>query len=270
MYKLIAFDCDGTLLNDRNEIDKETIEVIKKVKNRGIKIVIATSKSFYKLKKYLEQLDLIDDNHYTVAFNGGYVLNNTETYVLHKELLTVDAVEKIVNFAKKFNLYTFIYEKDKIISNKYCFDYVIHNPDTPFLVEDFNNIDLKSLLVHKIIMHGPNVEEVSKARLELGTSCDDMCEVTSSNANNIEFIPFGNSKTSGLEKISQKLDIKASEMIAFGDNENDIDMFNYVGYNVAMGNAIDSLKNISKRITLSNNDNGIAEALNKMIEEGII
>lgn len=270
MYKLIAFDCDGTLLNDRKQIDKETIEAIKKVKNRGIKIVIATSKAFYKLQKYLEQLELVDDDHYTVAFNGGYVLNNTENCVLHKELLNAEAVEKIVNFAKKFNLYTFIYEKDKIISNKYCDDYIRHNPDTPFFVDDFNSIDLESLSVHKIIMHSPNANEVSRARLELGTSCDDVCEVTSSNANNIEFIPFGNSKTSGLEKISQKLDIKASEMIAFGDNENDIDMFNYVGYNVAMGNSIDSLKNIANRITLSNNDNGIAKALNEMIEEGII
>ena len=270
MYKLIAFDCDGTLLNDQKQIDKETIEVIKKVKDRGVKIVLATSKSFYRIKNYLDELDLLEQEQYTVSFNGGYVLNNTEVEVLHKELLSYEAVSKIVEFGKQFNLYTFIYEKDRIIANKPNDSYVKHNPDVPFIVADFDKLDLTKISVHKIIIHGPNKQEVSKAKSMLGNEYNNMCEVTSSNVNNIEFIPFGNSKTTGLKAIGKKLNIEADEMIAFGDNENDIDMFNYVGYKVAMGNGIDELKQISNLVTLSNNENGIAIAIEKMINKGII
>ena len=59
-------------------------------------------------------------------------------------------------------------------------------------------------------------------------------------------------------------------MIAFGDNENDIELFKYAGYKVSMGDGINELTSISNRVTLSNNENGIAKALNEMIEERII
>lgn len=270
MYKLIAFDCDGTLLNDQKQIDKDTINAIKKVKNKGIKIVLATSKSFYRIKNYLNELDLLEKEQYTVSFNGGYVLNNTEVEVLHKELLSLEAVNKIIAFGKQFDLYTFIYEKDRIMSNKPNDSYVKYNPDVPFIVVDFDKLDLTNVSIYKIIIHGPSKEEVSKAKSMLGNEYNNMCEVTSSNVNNIEFIPFGNSKTTGLRVIGQKLNIKADEMIAFGDNENDLDMFNYVGYKVAMGNGIEELKQISSLVTLSNNENGIARALEEMINKGII
>ena len=270
MHKLIAIDCDGTLLNDQKQIDKETVEVLKKVRDRGIKIVLATSKSFYRIKNYLNDLDLLEQDQYTVSFNGGYVLNNNEIEILHQDVLSFNAIRAIVDFGKQFDLYTFIYEKDKIISNKFDEHYVKQNPDINFVVADFDKLELNDLKVHKIIIHGPNKQEVLNAKSRLITGYDKICEITSSHANNIEFIPFGNSKPKGLELIGQKLNIKASEMIAFGDNENDIAMFNYVGYKVAMGNAIDELKIISNRITLSNNEHGIARALEEMMAEGII
>lgn len=270
MYKLVALDCDGTLLNDQKEISEYTIKTIKMIKDMGIKIVISTSKSFSKIHRYLEELELIDDNQYTIAFNGGYILNNTEKNILHEDLLSKETVKKIVKLSKMFDLYTFIYEKEKIISNQFCDDYILKNPDVPFFVSNFDNLDVASLGVHKIIIHGPNKEELKRARILLEQDCSHLCEITSSNDNNIELIPFGNSKTSGLQLLSQELGILPSEMIAFGDNENDIDMFNYVGYKVAMGNAIDKLKDISSRVTLSNNNDGIAIALQDMVKEGII
>ena len=66
------------------------------------------------------------------------------------------------------------------------------------------------------------------------------------------------------------MNILPSEMISFGDNENDLGMFEYAGYGVAMGNAIEKLKEKANYVTLSNNDDGIAYAIEKMIEEGII
>ena len=78
------------------------------------------------------------------------------------------------------------------------------------------------------------------------------------------------SKEHGLSILSKCLNIAPAEMIGFGDNENDLGMFDYVGYGVAMGNSIDELKQKANYVTLSNNESCIAVALEKMVEEGII
>ena len=267
MYKLIALDCDGTLLNDKKEIDQETIDILRKVKDKDIKIVLATSRPFYKLRRYLKELDLVDKEQYTIAFNGGYILNNTEDIILHKVSLDNDIVSKIINFGKQFNLYTYAYINNRILASDYYEDYVKSNLDTIVEVSDLDNIKEP---VYKIIIHGPDKEEVKRARNLLDDSFSSLCEITSSNENNIEFIPFGNSKPHALELLGKKLNIDRSEMIAFGDNENDLEMFNFVGYRIAMSNGIDELKSIANRITLSNNENGIASALKSMMDEGII
>lgn len=265
MYKLIALDCDGTLLNDHKEISPKTLISLKNLKN--IQIVLTTSKPFFKVKKYLEELNLLHDKCYTISFNGGLILENNG-YVLHKDILPTSVVQQIVDFGRKYDLYTFIYEEDRIIANEYCDNYIEFNPDTPYYVADFTKLLLTDLTVHKIIIHGDSIE-VGKAKEDL-EKLDIKAEITSSNIHNIEFIPLGNSKTKGLECLSHKLNISPKEMIAFGDNENDLDMFNYVGYKVAMGNGIDALKKEADLVTTSNNEDGIALALNKMHDEGTI
>lgn len=270
MYKLLAIDCDGTLLNDNKEIDLKTIEMLKKVKERGLKIVLATSKSFFAVKKYLKQLDLIDDNQYTIAFNSSYITNNTESQCLDKTVLYSEAVKKIVDYGRNFDLYTFLYEKDRIISSKPCESYTTKNKHVPFDVISFDELDLESLDIYKIIIHGPNFDEVKRAKEGLDETFDAICSYSSSNKGNIEFVMPNRSKEYGLEILSKQLNILPSEMIGFGDNENDLGMFNYTGYGVAMGNSIDKLKEHADFVTLSNNEDGIAYALEKMIDEGII
>lgn len=269
MYKLIAFDCDGTLLNDDKKIDSKTIESIKLLKEYGIKVVLATSRPFYRVLPYLKELNLIDDTSYTISFNGGLVINNTGNNPLCDERLSTDIVKRILSYSQNYDLYTFVYEKEKVLANKYCEPYVKQNPDTKFEVQDLLKLDLENLNIYKIIIHG-NYTKVKEARKNLEKSLTSLCVVTSSNKNNIEFIPLGNSKSNGLKMIGEQLSIKSNEMIAFGDNENDIDMFNYVGYKVAMGNSIKHLKDISDKVTLSNNDFGIAKAIEEMIQDGII
>ena len=270
MYKLLAIDCDGTLLNDNKEIDLKTIEMLKKVKERGLKIVLATSKSFFAVKKYLKQLDLIDDNQYTIAFNSSYITNNSETKCFNQSTLSTEAVKKIIDYGRNFNLYIFLYEKDRIISPKPCESYTSRNKDIPFDIISFDDLDIEQLSVYKIIMHSNDLTEVKRAKDGLDETFNSLCLYSSSNQYNVEFVMPGCSKEYGLNILSESLNILPSEMISFGDNENDLGMFEYAGYGVAMGNAIEKLKEKANYVTLSNNDDGIAYALEKMIEEGII
>ena len=81
----------------------------------------------------------------------------------------------------------------------------------------------------------------------------------------LEFLPKGTNKGSGLQRLADKLNIKPDEMIAFGDEHNDLEMMQTVGLPVAMGNAVQSIKNISRIITLTNNEAGVAYTLNELI-----
>ena len=83
----------------------------------------------------------------------------------------------------------------------------------------------------------------------------------------IEAIPVGTSKASGLSNVCKGLGIDPSEVIAFGDAENDLEMIQFAGHGVAMGNACDALKNAADEVTLTNNEDGIAHTLNHLLFE---
>ena len=78
MYKLIVLDLDGTLLNSKKEITERTLKALKMVKDKGVKIVLASARAFHRIKPYIEQIGLLDENQYTISFNGGCITNNTE------------------------------------------------------------------------------------------------------------------------------------------------------------------------------------------------
>lgn len=78
MYKLLALDMDGTLLNENKTISKENFQAIQNAKERGVKVVLATGRPLKGIEKYLNQLNLITENDYAVAFNGA-VIQNTKT-----------------------------------------------------------------------------------------------------------------------------------------------------------------------------------------------
>ena len=103
MYKLIAIDCDGTLLNSKKEISPRTIQAIKIAKNSGAKVVLATARPFYRLKKYLKQLDLLTDDQYTICFNGGMVVNNTETETVFLRCFSKKHTYELIKTGLKFN-----------------------------------------------------------------------------------------------------------------------------------------------------------------------
>ena len=270
MYKLLAVDCDGTLLNDNKKIGSKTVELLKQAKNRGLKIVLATSKSFFAVKKYLNELELLDGEQYTIAFNSAYVINNDETKCLENSTLSKEAIRKIIDYGRQFDLYMFLYERDRIISSKTCEEYTSKNKHVPFDVIPFDELDLDSLNIYKVIMHSENFDEVKRAKDGLDDSFDTLCSYSSSNKGNVEFVTPNSFKEYGLKILSEALNIDSSEMIGFGDNENDLGMFAYVGYKVAMGNSIEDLKKAADYVTLSNNEDGIAIALEMLIEKGII
>lgn len=269
MIKLIALDLDGTLLNDNQNIDNKTISILKKIKDRGIKIVLCSSRPFYRMKKFLKYLNLDCEGQYTISFNGGLILENGNEKILFITNFKPTEVSEIIEVGINANMKVLLYERTNIIANKEDEVYRMKNPDSSFEVRDFSNLDFNNLIIYKILFLNEE-EEIVKMRKKMPLHIENKYKVTSSHPRNIEIVPKINTKALGLEKICKILGVVPNEIAVFGDNENDIDMFEYAGYSVAMGNAIDSIKDMADFVTLSNDEDGVAYAIEKMIENGLI
>ncbi|MBU3188488.1 Cof-type HAD-IIB family hydrolase [Clostridium bowmanii] len=293
MYKLLAIDMDGTLLNDNKKISKENILAIKKATQLGIKIVIASGRTIQGIEKYLKELDLVNDDEYCVVCSGALVMNNTNEKVIQSNPLSYDEFKYVFNLVKKLHITLNMYSDERILINSSSyyskFDAIANN--IPLEIRDFNYLD-KDTLITKIMLINEDlsiVEEmqslfpsiiVDENKLEAKEGFNrelfkDMSKlpkeflenftVSKVTPFNVEVMKKNISKRTGLEKIARELKIKPHEIICIGDSGNDKEMIQYAGLGVAMGNAFPEIKEIADYITCSNEDNGVAHVIEKFI-----
>ncbi len=114
MYKLVAIYVDGTLVNDDKKLTQKTIDSIKKASQKNIKIVISSARSFYRLKDYLGQLELIKDNQYTICFNGAVIIENKNQEIMLSNKFDVEEIWELINLAGKFKTSIFLYSMNNV------------------------------------------------------------------------------------------------------------------------------------------------------------
>lgn len=249
--KAIILDLDGTLLDDNKKISDKTIEFLKQLKE-DIKIIPASARQFCTIKPYLEKLDLLDDNNYTICFNGSLIVNNKE-----KELFS-SYIEK--NVVIKID--------DLILDNNIDWTYYLY--DNRLLRKDIGDIKefVNKNKIYKIV--GISTPEViDKIRNNLPKCILDNFEITSSELNRIEFVNKGMTKVKAIELLLNKLDIDKENVVAIGDGDNDIDMIKYVGCGIAMSNSSEIVKENADIVTKnSNNEDGVYYAIKELLSKG--
>ena len=112
MYKLVAIDLDGTLVTDEKELTKKTVEVIKEASKKGVKIMISSGRSFYRLERFIDALDLRKENQCTICFNGGMIVENKTKEMLYSKNLNAEEVEELIQLGKALRLPIMIYSRD--------------------------------------------------------------------------------------------------------------------------------------------------------------
>lgn len=260
MYKLIALDCDGTLLNSRKEITERTVSVINVAKSAGLKIVLASARPFYRLRPFVDKLGITSDDQYSIAFNGGLIVNNTELNILFSGGFTNSQVIELLMLGNEYKTAMFLYSKDGIFSNVNDEKYKKRNPEVNFSVVDLLNFDFSNIQIYKIAyVNSPEKTQVLRGKLP--SYLYNKYEISSSVPQFVEFVSKGITKSGALEYVGKKLNITSSEMVAFGDQDNDIPMLRYVGLSVAMGNATEEVKSCSDYTTTSNDEDGVALAI---------
>lgn len=249
--KAIILDLDGTLLDDNKKIGDKTIHYLRQIKN-NLKIIPASARQFCTIKPYLENLGLLDENNYTICFNGSLIVNNKESEIF-SSYIDKSIVIKIDNF---------------ILDNKIDWTYYLY--DNRLLRNEISNIE-KFANENKIykIVGVSTTSVINKIRSNLPKEVLENLEITSSELNRIEFVNKGMTKVKAIELLLNKLDIDKENVVAIGDGDNDINMIKYVGCGIAMSNSPEIVKENADIVTeYSNNEDGVYYAIKELLSEG--
>lgn len=238
--KLVALDLDGTTLNEEKTISSENITWIRKVKEAGIAVIIATGRDYTQVRPFQ---DLLGFDAPMVLVNGSEVRNASgdilEQHFIDKRQLK-EGWELAQSYHARFGGYT---------------TEGWEQPST----ESTERLDLDWL------KFGFRTDEANVLKkLESLLKTWEGVEVTYSQWNVIEVNPKGVSKAAGVQRICHLLGIDMSQVMAIGDSLNDYTLFQKAGWRVAMANAADPLKEIADQLTASNREDGVARALKKV------
>lgn len=242
--KLIALDMDGTLVHSDGTVSERNTRAIQKAKEQGIHVVLSTGRSLSRCRDIAETLGR---SSYIITINGGEIYNEKFELVERNELHQ-EQVQRLWELKKEHGLYFW----SSTVQGLY-------NTLTPFEneVEDYNwlkfGFDIEDDDVRQIIL-----DELNK---------NDELEITNSSPTNIEINPSGVNKAAALMKVCDKLDLTMDEVMAVGDSMNDIAMIHESGFGVAMDNAQEQVKEEADWVTSSNDDDGVARAIEKVLSE---
>ena len=261
-YKLIATDMDGTLLTPDDKITEATVSAIKKAIEKGVIFTLCTGRPLQGVNKYIQQLQL---DCPVITYNGAVIVHSKTEEILLSQSMDTDEAYKVYNEAKKRDTMFIIWSRNKLyaseISEKTYFYEGITSTKAQLLT-DFDTV-AKQGITKMLWYDEPDtlsiwIEELKKEGFQNTT-------FTKSRAYFLEFFSNKVSKAVAMEKLGEYYEISKEEMIAIGDQTNDLSMIEYAGLGVAMGNAVDSVKNAADYITDSNINNGVRKVIEKII-----
>lgn len=267
---LIATDLDGTLMNSKNQITDNTINVLREASEKGILIVPATGRCVELIPR--ELLSAINIR-YAIVANGAGIWDYKEKKFLFRKLMPEGVAAMILEEVSGKNGYVEVFCKGK----SYVDIEEMKNLSENFRDQNFikyyrqNHIFVSGLAGRKDILSqaekinlfylSPDVKE----NLEYKLRSDGRCAVTSSISGNIEIHNEGVNKGSTLKLLCSMLNICMEEVVSFGDSDNDMEMLQLAGVGVAMENACKKISNIANIQTNSNDENGVADYIRNCI-----
>ncbi|OPJ56649.1 Cof-type HAD-IIB family hydrolase [Clostridium chromiireducens] len=262
--KMVCLDIDGTLLNSKHEITEKVKSTINVVANEKKIPVILVSARMPKGIKFLQKELGIEEP--IICYSGSLILDK-DNDVLAKEFIDVSDLEEIYKLTSKNNIHMSLYKDDEWYIEE--LDYWARQESEITNIIP-NIINFKELIEKwKKDRLGPNKILCMSKPEEINFLKENIkginLNIYPSKPTYLEIMPTKASKTSAINCLQKKYNIVRSEIITMGDNYNDIDMLEYAGIGVAMGNAPEEVKIHADDITLTNDENGVAEALIKYI-----
>jgi Cof subfamily protein (haloacid dehalogenase superfamily) len=262
-YKLVAVDMDGTLLTPGLEISKETVETVREVIKKGVIFTLSTGRMYLAALPFAKMLEL---DVPIITCNGALTKCSRTGDIYDMKLIPQEYLSEIINFCSNAGLSVSIYSDDDIFVQKGSRNMHIHKQldhAAPRVVDSFHTL-LGSPVI-KIMYSGSDPYTLEQQSRRLYEMYRDKVTFYFSLPYFVEIVNKDANKRNALENVAEKFNIKREEIIAVGDNFNDMDMIMYAGLGVAMGNSPQYLKDAADFVTRSNDEDGVRYVLEKFI-----
>lgn len=285
MYKLIAIDLDGTLLNSYGEVSNENKISIKNAIDKGVQVVLCSGRISNSVENIANE---VGANNYLIGGNGTIIYNIKEQQVLYNRYMDKDLVLKLVQICDENSIYYSVFAENSILASSLKYNVLFYNIENakkafdkktkinivPNIYEYIKQSSIKEFSKvticdsNKIIFDGIikkirqikkleilDVSHLSSKKIKNGTEMEEInyyyTEITKKNTNKWTAIKF----------LINKLGIKENEVMAIGDNTNDVEMIKNAGLGVVMGNSAPHVKKVGDVIVKTNNENGVSQAI---------
>ncbi len=291
MYKFVAIDLDGTMLNSYGIVTENTKNVIKKVLNKGIEVIIASGRPIDSIKTIAKE---IESTKYFIAGNGALIYDIQNDKIIYEKFMSKEKVLEIIKICEENSISYNLYTETTIIAKALKYNVLYYHKEN--LKKEENKRTNITIVddIHKY------VENLENPRFLKITVCDENKFVFQSiikklrKVSNIEVLDVLHmsrkmikqgtedipieyyyteislkdvDKWNAIAFLMEKMNLKKEEVVAIGDNMNDKIMIENAGLGVAMGGSTPNIINIADYVTTSNNDEGVANVLEKIIKE---
>lgn len=267
-YRAIALDLDGTLTNHDKEVTPITRQALMRAQKDGAHIILASGRPTYGIAPIADHLEIDKYNGYVLSYNGGKIVNWQTKEELYSNHLPNNVIPILYNYAKENGYALLGYAGKEIITEM---------PDNKYVKEEsrINKMEIRkvdNLLESlesnptKLLMTG-DASLMIKAEEELAEIVGNRMDVFRSAPFFIELVPKGIDKAQSLNRLLELIGLSTNDMIAFGDGYNDLSMLKLAGVGVAMANAVPEVRAEADFITKSNEEDGVAFAIEKFCYE---
>ncbi len=265
-YKVIALDLDGTLTNHQKEVTPRTLRTLLQCIAEGVIVVLASGRPTFGMEPVADCLKLDKLGGYLLSYNGAKIVDWKTRHELYAKYLPDGVIPQIYDYAQAHGYALLGYDGNVIVTEK---------PDDEYVLEEarINKMKIRGVKYLpdcleanpvKLLLTG-DPEKMKLAEVELAEQLSGRMDVFRSAPFFVELVPKGIDKALSLQRLLAHLQLTPSDIIAFGDGYNDLTMLRMAGMGVAMGNAVPEVRAEADYITLSNEEDGIAEALTALM-----
>ena len=268
MIKLIALDLDGTLLDSQKNISEMNKQAIQSALKKGVKVVLCTVRPLGGIKRYVDELGLLGEEDFSITYNGGLVQRNHDSQVLSQKTLSYQDIQTIYQLSQELGLpmnmldLNYVYEPAYPMGRDSLYP-TLMSASLPFIQHDIEKFDAEHQFNKVVFCTDPAYLDEAIARIP--EAFHKQFSTMKSRPLLYEIMHPEVDKGSGIARLCDLLGYTAEEVMVCGDEENDSAMFDYAGVAVAMGNATDAIKAKATFITKTNDEDGVAHAIQAFV-----
>ncbi|GAA2985562.1 hypothetical protein C5L28_001712 [Lentilactobacillus parakefiri] len=267
MIKMVALDLDGTLLTSDKTISKGNEQALKKIHDAGVKVVLCTGRPINAIWRFIEQLGLTEDTDYTITFNGALVVHNNDKAELAKSGIEKADLIPLHNFVKAehapLDILDFqqVYPMTDLKPSMYQQQFKGNINFVPRAFFDLSTTDEYS---KAIVSDKPELLDLYQSAID--DSLRSHYHIVRSQPQIMEFLAAGMDKVVGLKALLTHFGLDFSNLMAFGDAENDLGMIRNAKVGVVMENGQEPVKQAGDVITGNNDEDGVAQYVHKYFD----